>query len=153
MHYIVRLELSNNKRQENMIQHLLKDKTDSTIIQLFRYTIVGGFAFIVDFGSLYLLTEYAHVYYLISAAIAFILGLSINYALSVKWVFINHSLKSKSLEFAIFALIGLLGLAINELVIWFFKEIVQIHYLYSKLISTLVVYLFNFFSRKMTLFR
>ena len=136
-----------------MIQHLLKNKTDNTIIQLFRYTIVGGFAFVVDFGSLFVLTEYCHIYYLVSAAIAFVLGLTINYTLSVKWIFINRSLKSKSLEFIIFALIGLFGLAINEVIIWFFKEIVQIHYLYSKLISTAIVYLFNFFSRKMTLFR
>ena len=46
---------------------IFKGKTDNTIVQLFRYTFVGGFAFVVDFGLLYVLTEYAHFHYLLSA--------------------------------------------------------------------------------------
>ncbi len=37
---------------------LLKDQTDRTTIQLFRYLFVGGAAFIVDFGSLFILTDF-----------------------------------------------------------------------------------------------
>jgi putative flippase GtrA len=48
----------------------------------------------VDFGSLYVLTEYAGVYYLVSAAAAFLLGLSTNYALSVAWVFGTRAVSS-----------------------------------------------------------
>lgn len=135
-----------------MIEQLFKNSTNNTFIQLFRYTFVGGFAFIFDFGSLYILTEYLNVYYLLSAAIAFLLGLAINYFLSVIWVFGKRSIKSKHVEFVIFALIGIFGLALNELIIWFFTEVVNIHYLYSKLISTALVYLWNFFIRKFTLF-
>jgi len=135
-----------------MIEQLLKNNTNNTFIQLFRYTFVGGFAFIFDFGSLYILTEYLNIYYLVSAAVAFLLGLSINYFLSVIWVFGKRSVKSKYVEFVIFALIGIFGLALNELIIWFFTEVVNIHYLYSKLISTALVYLWNFFIRKFTLF-
>ena len=65
---------------------LLKDQTDRTTIQLFRYIFVGGAAFIVDFG----LSVYTHrffgVYYLISNAIAFILGFC-NYNFKCKLVF------------------------------------------------------------------
>ena len=132
---------------------LLKNKTNNTLIQLFRYTFVGGVAFIFDFGSLYILTEYFNIYYLVSAAMAFLLGLTINYLLSVRWVFEKRSIKSKHVEFVVFVLIGIIGLALNELFIWFFTEIAGTHYLYSKLISTLLVYLWNFFIRKYTLFR
>ena len=136
-----------------MIDQLLKNKTNDTLIQLFRYTFVGGFAFIFDFGSLFILTEYFNVYYLVSAAIAFLLGLTINYYLSVIWVFEKRSIKSKQIEFAIFALIGISGLALNEFFIWFFTEIVNMHYLFSKLVSTALVYLWNFCIRKFILFR
>jgi putative flippase GtrA len=135
------------------IERLLKNKTNNTLIQLFRYTFVGGFAFIFDFGSLFILTEYFNIYYLVSAAIAFLLGLTINYCLSVTWVFEKRSTKSKQIEFVIFALIGIIGLVLNEFFIWFFTEMVNIHYLFSKLISTALVYLWNFFIRKFTLFR
>jgi putative flippase GtrA len=140
-------------KKTSMIEVLLKTKTNNTLIQLFRYTFVGGVAFIFDFGSLFILTEYFNVYYLISAAIAFLLGLTINYFLSIIWVFEKRSINSKYIEFIVFALIGTIGLALNEFFMWFFTEIVNTHYLFSKLISTVFVYLWNFTIRKFTLFR
>jgi putative flippase GtrA len=136
-----------------MIAKLLIEKTNNTYIQLFRYTAVGGVAFLFDVGSLYFFTEYFHVYYLISAGMAFVIGLTINYLISVQWVFEKHSLRSNRVEFLVFALIGLVGLALNELLMWFITEIVRTHYLYSKLVSTALVYLWNFFARKTILFR
>ncbi|MCK4654143.1 MAG: GtrA family protein [Candidatus Cloacimonetes bacterium] len=135
-----------------MFEKLLKDKTDNTLIQLFRYTFVGGIAFIFDFSTLYLLTEFFQVYYLISAAIAFLLGLTINYVLSIFWVFKTRVIKSKWLEFGIFALIGIIGLGLNELIIWTFTEYVGFHYMASKIVSTLIIYLWNFFTRKYILY-
>ncbi|MBW1971284.1 MAG: GtrA family protein [Deltaproteobacteria bacterium] len=136
-----------------MIEKLLKRKTNNIFIQLFRYTFVGGFAFIVDFGSLFVLTEFIHIYYLISAAIAFILGLGTNYILSIIWVFDKRIFKNKYIEFMIFGIIGIVGLGLNELFIWFFTEEMHFYYLISKIISTFFVYLWNFFARKFILFR
>ena len=135
-----------------MIDKFFKDKTDNTLIQLFRYTFVGGIAFLFDFSTLYLLTEFFQVYYLLSAAIAFLLGLTINYILSIFWVFKTRVIKSKWLEFGIFALIGIIGLGLNELIIWTFTEHVEFHYMASKIVSTVIIYLWNFFTRKYILY-
>ncbi|MCK5591255.1 MAG: GtrA family protein [Candidatus Pacebacteria bacterium] len=135
------------------LELLFKTKANKLFVQLFRYTFVGGIAFIFDFGSLFVLTEYFNIYYLISAAIAFLVGLTINYYLSIAWVFGKHSIKSKLMEFVIFTCIGFIGLALNEFFIWIFTERGNIHYLHSKLIATVFVYLWNFFVRKYTLFR
>ena len=132
---------------------LIKSKQDSTLIQFFRYTFVGGIAFVVDFATLYSLTEFVKIFYLVSASIAFLLGLAVNYLLSTKWVFHNRIIENKWKEFIIFALIGILGLAANNLFIWFFTEIIQVYYLISKIFSTFLVYLWNFFARKLILFR
>jgi putative flippase GtrA len=134
-------------------RHLWIGETQSTTAQLLRYTVVGGVAFGVDFGSLYALTDGLHVHYLISAAIAFMLGLATNYALSVSWVFNRRTLANKWAEFSVFAGIGVVGLGLNEGFIWFFTETVRLHYLLSKIVSTFFVFLWNFFARKMTLFR
>lgn len=91
---------------KNVSQKLLKDQTDKTRIHLFRYLFVGGAAFIVDFVSLFILTEFFGIYYLISAGIAFILGLIANYFLSLSWVFNKRTLESRTFEFGIFAIIG-----------------------------------------------
>ncbi len=138
---------------KNVLAKLLKDEVDHTLIQLFRYVFVGGFAFIIDFTSLFLLTDIFGIYYLISAALAFTLGLIANYALSISWVFNKRTMDNAKLEFGLFALIGIVGLALNELFIWFFTDQLLIYYLYSKIISAIIILFWNFFARKIMLFR
>jgi putative flippase GtrA len=135
------------------VRSRLLTKDDSLIGQLFRYTIVGGFAFVVDFGSLVLLTSGFQVYYLYSAAVAFLLGLATNYYLSVTWVFNRRSLSSKYAEFIIFAWTGIIGLGMNELFMWLFTDLWHQHYTVSKILSTFLVFCWNFLSRKFILFR
>lgn len=132
---------------------LFRKKTDNTFLQLIRYTIVGGFAFLIDFGTLYILTEFVNLHYLLSAGIAFILGLLTNYFLSIRWVFDTRIVRDKKLEFIIFAVIGLLGLGLNELFLWIFTDLLDIYYLVSKILTSMLVYLWNFFARKRILFR
>jgi putative flippase GtrA len=131
---------------------VFKGKTNNTLLQLIRYSFVGGFAFLVDFGTLAFLTEYFHIHYLVSAGIAFILGLIINYYLSVKWVFNTRAMENRWLEFLLFSLIGLVGLGLNELFLWILTDILFIYYLLSKIITTFIVYFWNFFARKVILF-
>ena len=142
--------LSNSLRRK--ISELFKEQTDTASIQLLRYTFVGGIAYLLDIACLFTLTEYLGVQYLISAAIAFLLGLITNYCLSTVWVFHKRKVEAKSLEFSVFALIGIVGLGLNELFIWFFTEYIGFHYLESKIVSSVFVYLWNFLMRKYTLF-
>jgi putative flippase GtrA len=134
------------------IKSFIFNKSDKTSVQLFKYVFVGGIAYCVDFGSLFFLTEVVKIHYLVSAAIAFILGLLTNYALSILWVFPKRALANKRAEFLIFSIIGLVGLGLNEVIIWFFTEFIHYHYLISKIFSTVVVFFWNFIARKKILF-
>jgi len=127
-------------------------KSHKTSAQFVRYLCVGAVAYCADFGTLAALTELGGINYLISAAIGFILGLAVNYVLSILWVFPKRSVIDKKMEFLVFALVGLAGLGINELIIWLFTEHGNVHYLLSKIISTAVVFLWNFIARKKLLF-
>lgn len=135
-----------------MDNKILVGNTNSILIQLFRYFFVGGLAFFVDYGSLYLLTEFAHIDYLVSAVFGFLLGLAVNYIICVLWVFSNSRLKNKLAEFTIFSTVGLVGLILNELILFICCEIFYIHYMVSKLFSTGIVFFWNFFARKIILF-
>ena len=126
--------------------------TNNWMLQLFRYGFVGGVAFLVDYGTLFVLTHYAGVPYLLSAAIAFILGLVTNYLISISWVF-QHSGKMRVWqEFVCFAIIGVIGLGLNELIMYVGTDMMHLHYMISKLISTAIVFFWNFFARKFMLF-
>ncbi|MBI2287000.1 MAG: GtrA family protein [Nitrosomonadales bacterium] len=135
----------------NPITALSPKKSDLSS-QFFRYFVVGGVAFVVDFALLYLLTEFAKLYYLFSASVAFMVGIAVNYTLSVTWVFDHRSVNNRMHEFAIFAIIGILGLAFNAALMWIFTELVGFHYLVSKMVATALIFLFNFGARKALLF-
>lgn len=137
---------------KDLIFKLFKEPTSNTFIQLFRYVFVGGLAFFVDYCILFLLTEYAGVPYLISAAIAFVAGLVVNYLISISWVFSESRSDKPAKEFFFFAVIGAIGLGINELIMWVGTDLMQIHYMISKIISTMIVFFWNFFARKTLLF-
>jgi putative flippase GtrA len=138
---------------KTFLRDMLARKSGGTLGQLVRYTFVGGLAFLVDFGLLYVLTDGAGLYYLLSATLSFLAGLVVNYVLSVSWVFSRRTLESRWAEFLIFAIIGVVGVGLNALFMWLFTEVVGLHYLVSKMGSAVLVFLWNFFARKLSLFR
>lgn len=138
---------------EGTLKALLKNLSPRrTFGQFLRYVVVGGVAFVVDFSFLAFLTEVGKINYLISASISFLLGLVCNYVLSVKWVFLDRKFKNKLLEFALFSGIGIVGVVLNEVFIWFLTERAGIYYLYSKIVTAMIVLIWNFLARKFGLF-
>lgn len=136
-----------------LVNRLFVTPTSNWMVQLFRYLFVGGLAFVVDYGLLFVLTEYAGLHYLASATIAFIAGLTVNYFLSTSWIFRSGNvIKNKVGEFVVFALIGVVGLILTNVLLFLFTDVCGIHYMVSKLITTALVMLWNFFGRKLILF-
>ena len=110
-------------------------------------------AFAVDFAVLALLTEAARLHYLLSAGISFLLGTTVSYVLSVLLVFQVRRHDSRLVEYALFVLVGLVGLALNEGLLWALTEKVGIYYLGSKVIAACLIFFWNFGARKHLLFR
>jgi putative flippase GtrA len=125
---------------------------DSVLEQFLRYLVVGGVAFVVDFGALVFLTEVLKFHYLASTAIAFCCGLVLNYILSITWVFNTRSLTSKKTEFAIFSIIGVIGLGWNEILMFLGTGVIGLDYRLTKLITVAIVLVWNFGMRKVILF-
>lgn len=120
------------------------------ISQFFKFGVVGVIAFIVDYLSLYLLTEFLNVYYLISSIISFLLSIIVNYILSIKWVF-DIKKKQSFKDVIIFTLLSAIGLLINLLVMYLSVEVFKIYYMIGKLMATFIVMIWNFVTRKMFL--
>ncbi len=116
--------------------------------QLWRYFLGAGVGYLFDFGTLILLTQVFGVNYLISAMLGFALGLIVLFMISKRFVFSDSKVKSKSLEFGLFALIGLGGLSILTLLMWLLAGVGHINYIVSKILATTVVYTWNFFVRR-----
>lgn len=108
----------------------------------------------MDFFLLWFLTEVGGFNYLLSATLSFMAGLAVNYLIATHWVFRKDVavLRNKWAEFLVFLLIGLVGLGLNDLILWVVTRHLRLHYLLSKFVAAGLVYLWNFFARKYILF-
>ena len=117
------------------------------INQILKFGVVGGIAFAIDYGILFLLAKVIGLNELISAAISFIVSLTFNYFLSTKWVF--EAKKQTPKEVIIFVLLSVVGLGINEVLIYLGTKKLGIDVMIVKLFATAIVMVYNFITRKL----
>lgn len=115
--------------------------------QILKFGLVGGTAFVIDYVLLYLCTEFLHIHYLISSIISFTVSVIFNYILSIKWIF-DVKKKQDVKDFVIFIILSVIGLEINSLIMYVMVEKFGVYYMFSKIVSTAVVMVYNFITRK-----
>lgn len=138
---------------EQLFKRAFIQKTQNNFLMLFRYLFVAGAAFTVDFGLLILFTQLVGVNYLIAATMSFCVGVVVNFSLSVKWIFPKSKFTKLHHEFAGVMFIAIIGLVLNDLILWSLTSKLGIFYLYSKLIATILIFFWNFFIRKSLLYK
>lgn len=121
------------------------------ITQIIKFGFVGGTAFIIDAGVLFILTDLCGIYYLVSGAISFTVSVIYNYILSVKWVFDTNKKVKKTQELIVFIGLSVIGLGINQLIMWITVDFIHIYYMFSKIVATAIVMIYNFITRKLFL--
>ena len=137
----------------DFISKIIIKKTNNGFIQFVRYGLVSVIALAVDFGCMVLLVELFSIHYLVAATVSFISGLVVNYLLSRAWVFTERKYESRVKEFIIFTSIGIVGLLLNNSIMWLAVERIGIYYIFSKIIATILVFFWNFGLRKMLVFK
>jgi len=135
-----------------LLKRVLVFKTSNGYIQFMRYGLVSVIALVVDFGGLVILKEHLGMHYLTAATLSFLAGLVTNYLLSAYWVFHSSKLLNKQHEFLLFTAIGIIGLILTDLILWSLTSGLDIHYVISKAIATVIVYFWNFGARKKYVF-
>ena len=117
-----------------------------------RYAAASGVALAADFGTYVALIRVAGVHYLIAAPLGFLLGLAVVYGLSVRWVFSHRRYSDRRAELGLFAIIGLAGVLLNQVLVYTGVEGLALSYESAKLVSAGFVFFFNFALRKRLLF-
>ena len=119
-------------------------------MQLIKFAIVGVIAAVVDVGVLVVLKELLHVEVLLSSAISFCVSVTVNYLLSMTFVFKSKK-QSKVYEFIIFVLLSIGGLGLNQLILWLGVKFTSVYYLIVKIFAMVIVPVYNFTTRKIFL--
>ncbi len=131
------------------------------IDQILRFGVVGALAFIIDYGVFVFLANVLDVYYLVANIFGFVLSLIFNYSMSMRFVFTRKENTDKRKEFVTFTVLSLIGLVINELIIFSCVDGIYLHNAFlqekfdiemanraGKIIATGIVMVYNFISRK-----
>ena len=154
------------------IKELFFGDTSHTGIQFFRSLFVGGIATVVDMLILIFIREVFGAPEGIAAVFGFIAGLAVNYIISTFWVFAKAKVKNRIIDFIGFAVIGIIGLGLTQLIIepfavegmfgpgilvsWkLFGPLLPTdkYYIIGKVLAVVIVYMWNFFARKFILYR
>ena len=120
------------------------------MLQLIKFGIVGVIATFVDVGVLVVLKELLHVDVLLASAISFCVSVTVNYILSMSFVFKGKK-QSKLREFVIFVFLSIGGLCLNQFILWIGVKFTSIYYLTVKLLAMVIVPTYNFITRKIFL--
>ena len=120
--------------------------------QLFRFLLVGSFTFSIDFFLLLGFTKYLFIHYLISASVSFLFASTLNYFLSKLYVFRSKNKYSKKIEYFIFISFTVIGALINNIIIFAGQNYIYLDLWLSKLVSLIVVTIFNFITKKIIVF-
>lgn len=124
--------------------------------QFLRYFVTGGLAFIVDFGAFALALYYFDIHYLVANLIGLMAGNVVNYLLTVGWVFSTEKRKMEKhvvLEVVVFVTISLVGMGLNEFLMYVFVGLLAIQEMVSKVGAAIIVLVYNFLARKFILFK
>lgn len=121
------------------------------IEQIMKFGVVGFLCFGIDYGLMIFLTEICGISYLVSSGISFSVSVMVNYILSLKFVFETDENNSKVVEFFIFIILSVIGLGINQALMWICVDKMHVHYMISKIGVTGAVMVYNFITRKLIL--
>lgn len=122
------------------------------LIQLLRYLVVGGVSFAVDAAMLALSTRVLGLHYLAGNALGFLAGVSVNYQLSIRWVFAVRPVEDRTREIFLFFVIGAAGFLLSELLMALFVGKLHEPLVMAKTATAAIVLAWNFGLRKLLLF-
>ncbi len=116
------------------------------ITRLFKFILVGASGIGVNEGMLYVLTEYAGLYYLISSVIAVQCAILNNFAWNHVWTFADRRKVRESVLYRLgkFELVGISGKLTNILVLFLATTFLDIHYLVANLLGIAAAFVINF---------
>jgi len=137
------------REQVNYLRHLARlMPADRGLRRFVKFCLVGGSGVLVNMGLLWLLTEVAGLFYLVSSAVAVECAILNNFFWNDVWTFRDRRAagwRARLGRLARFNAVSVGGLGINVAVLWLFTEQLGVYYLLSNLAGIAAATLWNFF--------
>lgn len=121
--------------------------TNRTLTLFLQYNIYASAAAVVDMVLLYSLTEFLHIWYFSSAALATTCGMVVNYSMNKYLNFKNPSTHIAP-QFGVFLFVAGIGWLLNQGILFFLVEWGKLWYMHAKLIAVCIVVFWSFSGHK-----
>lgn len=117
--------------------------TRAELVRFVKTSSIGAATFVLDLVLLYALVEYVGVDYRVATAVAFLLCVTLNYALARTLVFATSE-RSYSSGYGMYVALALLSMAIITTLVWLLVEYMLLPYLYARVLVAGLVGIFNY---------
>lgn len=132
------------------------------LAQFIKFGVIGFVCFFIDWGVLNILVAAFHVNPTLAGTISFLISLVVNYVASMRYVFRHRSDMAQWMELVLFVICSVIGLGINSGIIWAMtspftraanpsRAMIIVMTNIAKIIATIIVSVWNFVSRKLTI--
>lgn len=121
--------------------------------QVLRFLISGGCAAATHFGLLFVLTEFAHVWYLYSAAIGFCGGFFVSFTLQKFWTFAEMDIRRVKTQAPVYFLVALGNLGLNSLFVYALVEYAELWYMFAQVMVAALISIESFLVYKFLIFK
>ena len=132
----------------------------TALMEAVRFVVTGGVCFAVEFVCLVLFRDGMGMDTLIATPLAFLISVALNYLMCVRWVFPEAGSQRRSAQLA-FLLTSVIGLFLNEGLMLLFRVLfgedqavltlfgfTVTMYMVNKVLATLLVMVWNYFTKK-----
>lgn len=132
--------------------------------QIFKFAIVGGISFVVDFVVYGISCNVLGIHYIIAGVLGFTISVIVNYLLSMKFVFVSKEDMHKGKEFVIFVVLSLIGMLLNSVILYICIDLIYMNWVWlnnildieimnlaAKIAATGIIMVYNFVTRKIFL--
>ncbi len=126
--------------------------TEAFLYKFLKFVLVGFSGLFVDYGFTFLCKEILKIQKFISNSIGFTIAASTNYILNRIWTF--HSTDPNiGAEYTEFLIISIIGLGINNFILWIILKKFKWNFYVCKLFAIGVVTIWNFLANAFITFK
>ncbi|MCC9136832.1 GtrA family protein [Pontibacter silvestris] len=122
----------------------MAESIEVLILKFLKFGLVGVTGTVLDFGITYLAKEKLKWNKYLANSCGFIIAVSNNYYLNRIWTF-NNTDPNIGWQFSKFMTVALIGLLLNNLIIYLLTERMKLNFYFAKLSATFIVFIWNFF--------
>ena len=116
---------------------------EENIWKIFKFGVTGLSGMVIDFGLTWLCRERLKWNKYLANTTGFTIAATNNYIINRLWTFESTN-PNWGAEFGKFFLFSLIGLALNNFLIFIFNDKLKLNFYVSKFIATLLVFIWNF---------